>query len=115
MSVTAAANAVAAAPGDPITLEVIRNRLQAIAREMSATIVRTAVSTVISEARDFSCTVFDGGGDLVCGAATVLFHFGVVGHAVARSRNHSMFSPAASIVFRSRWTSDRSRTPVRIS
>jgi len=82
VSVTATASAVAVTPGDPITLEVIRNRLQAIAREMSATIVRTAVSTVISEARDFSCTIFDAGGNLVCGAATVLFHFGVVGHAV---------------------------------
>jgi N-methylhydantoinase B len=81
MSAPATAVAVSARVADPVTLEVIRNRLQAITREMSATIVRTAVSTVISEARDFSCTVFDAGGNLVCGAATVLFHFGVVGHA----------------------------------
>ncbi|MGH7897814.1 MAG: hydantoinase B/oxoprolinase family protein, partial [Candidatus Binatia bacterium] len=68
-------------PPDPVTLEVIRHRLQSIAREMSATIIRTAVSTVISEARDFSCTIFDRDGNLVAGAATVLFHFGVVARA----------------------------------
>jgi len=66
---------------DAVTLEVIRHRLQSVAREMSATIVRTAVSTVISEARDFSCTIFDREGNLVAGAATVLFHFGVVARA----------------------------------
>jgi N-methylhydantoinase B len=80
MSVEAVASEPAGSP-DPITLEVIRTRLQAITREMSATIVRTAVSTVISEARDFSCTLFDREGCLVAGAATVLFHFGVVARA----------------------------------
>lgn len=71
----------AAALADPITLEVIRARLQSIAREMSSAIVKTAVSAVISEARDFSCTLFDAAGSLVAGAATVLFHFGVVARA----------------------------------
>ncbi|MGH7820524.1 MAG: hydantoinase B/oxoprolinase family protein, partial [Candidatus Binatia bacterium] len=42
---------------------------------------KTAVSTVISEARDFSCTIFDEVGNLVAGAATVLFHFGVVAYS----------------------------------
>ena len=65
MSLEAAATPLAARVADPVTLEVIRNRLQAITREMSTTIVRTAVSTVISEARDFSCTVFDTTGNLV--------------------------------------------------
>src|SRR5262245_40102898 len=67
---------------DPVTLEVIRNRLQHLTQEMSAAIVKTAVSPVISEARDFSCIVYDGDGHIVANAATVPFHFGVCAEAV---------------------------------
>ncbi len=67
---------------DPITLEVIRNRLQHVTREMSSAIVKTAVSPVISEARDFSCILYDAGGHIVATASTVPFHFGVCADAV---------------------------------
>ena len=45
---------------DPVTLEVIRNALIAGAEEMSATIWRTARSTVVRETLDFSTALFDG-------------------------------------------------------
>src|SRR3989442_11683277 len=68
---------------DPITLEVVRNRLQHLTREMAAAIVKTAVSPLISEARDFSCILYDAAGRIVATASTVPFHFGVCAGAVA--------------------------------
>ncbi len=71
---------------DPITTEVIRNRLQSVTTEMSAAIVKTAVSPVINEARDFSCILYDGEGRVVASAATVPFHVGVSAHAIRTVR-----------------------------
>jgi N-methylhydantoinase B len=68
---------------DPITIEVVRGRLQHATQAMSAAIVKTAVSPVISEARDFSCVVYDAAGHIVASAATVPFHLGVSADAVA--------------------------------
>ena len=42
---------------DPVTVSVISNRVDAIVREMSNTLLRSARSTVIASARDFSCTI----------------------------------------------------------
>ena len=50
---------------DPITLEVITERLIAIVREMRATMIRTAYSVTIHEMKDFSCALFDRKGRLV--------------------------------------------------
>ena len=68
---------------DAVTLEVIRNRLQHVAQEMSSAIVKTAVSPVMSEARDFSCVLYDAAGRIVANASTVPFHFGVCADAIA--------------------------------
>lgn len=43
---------------DPITLEVISQGLISIVREMRATVMRTAKSVAIYEAKDFSCGLF---------------------------------------------------------
>ncbi|MCC6869096.1 MAG: hydantoinase B/oxoprolinase family protein [Burkholderiales bacterium] len=50
---------------DPITLEVIQERLISIVREMRATLARVAYSSVLYEARDFSCVVMNARGDAV--------------------------------------------------
>jgi 5-oxoprolinase (ATP-hydrolysing)/N-methylhydantoinase A len=47
------------APFDPITLEVLWSRLINIAEECWVTIWRTAFSTIIGEAQDFGCELFD--------------------------------------------------------
>src|SRR5438093_902365 len=68
---------------DPVTVEVVRNRLQHLTREMAGAIVKTAVSPLISEARDFSCILYDAAGRIVATAATVPFHFGVCAGSIA--------------------------------
>ena len=50
---------------DPITVEVVTERLIAIVREMRATMIRTAYSLTIHEMKDFSCALFDGKARLV--------------------------------------------------
>ncbi|MBI1846939.1 MAG: hydantoinase B/oxoprolinase family protein [Candidatus Rokubacteria bacterium] len=47
-------------PGiDPITLEVVREALSSIVREMRITLVRTAYSSILYEGEDFSCVLMD--------------------------------------------------------
>ena len=67
---------------DPITLEVLRSRLEAIGEEAGAALGRTAISPVVTESKDYSCTLLDAQGRVVVGAGVVEFHFGAASHAV---------------------------------
>ncbi|MDE0364099.1 MAG: hydantoinase B/oxoprolinase family protein [Gammaproteobacteria bacterium] len=60
---------------DPVVLEVVRNKLEAIVDEGSRTIQRTGISPVIAEAGDCSCALFDGLGALIAGGGAVQQHF----------------------------------------
>lgn len=44
---------------DPITFSVIRNRFEAIGREMTLAMEQTAWTSVIALARDYSCMIYD--------------------------------------------------------
>jgi N-methylhydantoinase B len=68
---------------DPVTLEVLRNALAAVAEEMNATLVRTAYSPNIKDRRDCSCAVFDADGDLVAQAENIPVHLGAMPYSVA--------------------------------
>ena len=67
---TAATDAQAGAPAtrglDPVTVEVIRRRLVAIADEVDVNITRTAFSPYIYEYKDYAVGIVDGRGDLIC-------------------------------------------------
>ena len=51
---------------DPVTVEVIRRRLVAIADEVDVNITRTAFSPYIYEYKDYAVGIVDEGGDLIC-------------------------------------------------
>jgi N-methylhydantoinase B len=53
---------------DPIVFEIIQEGLISIVREMRANLTRTAYSSVIYEARDFSCVIMDPKGQLIAQA-----------------------------------------------
>ncbi len=55
---------------DPITLEVVRGRLETVAAEMQTVLRRIALSTLISAANDLGCEVMDARGWSVAHAAT---------------------------------------------
>ena len=66
----------AAAPHlDPVTLEVIRNALPAIANEMAADLQRTSYNMMIYEVRDFCTALLAPNGDLVSQNVGGVSHF----------------------------------------
>jgi N-methylhydantoinase B len=68
---------------DPIELELMRNLFEAAAEEMGITLQRVAFSANIKERRDFSCALFDAGGELLAQAAHIPVHLGSMPASVA--------------------------------
>lgn len=60
---------------DPVTLEVIRNALPAIANEMAADLQRTSYNMMIYEVRDFCTAIVDAKGQLVSQNVGGVSHF----------------------------------------
>lgn len=50
---------------DPITLEVLWNRLLSVANEQQVALMRTAFSTIVRESQDLACGVFDTRGQMI--------------------------------------------------
>jgi N-methylhydantoinase B len=67
---------------DPIDLEVVRSRLEAIGEQAALAVEHTAISPTITESKDYSVTLMDPTGALIVGSGMVLFHFGAASHAV---------------------------------
>jgi N-methylhydantoinase B len=55
---------------DPVTLEVLWNRLLSVANEQQAALMRTAFSTVVRESQDLACGVFDTRGQMMAQSLT---------------------------------------------
>ena len=70
--------------GDPIRLEVVRNRFTAIANEMGLALQRSAYSTNIKTRRDFSCAVFDADGRAIAQSFAQPVHLGSLSHFVPK-------------------------------
>jgi N-methylhydantoinase B len=69
---------------DPITLEVIRNRLLVIADEMELTLLKSAFSSIIKEALDASAAVFDREANTIAQASAIPTHLGSLIPAVRK-------------------------------
>ncbi len=55
---------------DPITLQVLWNRLLSVVNEQQVTLMRTAFSTVVRESQDLACGVFDTHGSMIAQSLT---------------------------------------------
>jgi N-methylhydantoinase B len=55
---------------DPITLEVLWNRVLSVTNEQQAALMRTAFSTIVRESQDLACGVFDVRGNMVAQSET---------------------------------------------
>ena len=53
---------------DAVTLQIIRGKLEALAREMGVVLARSAMSPVIYEVYDFGCGISDAKGRLIAGS-----------------------------------------------
>ncbi|MBT6275648.1 MAG: hydantoinase B/oxoprolinase family protein [Chromatiales bacterium] len=59
---------------DPITLEVVRNKLDGIANEMQSTLLRSSFSTVVKEGLDASASLFTASGETLSQAIAIPIH-----------------------------------------
>ena len=66
----------------PVKLEIFNHLYMSIAEQMGITLANTAHSVNIKERLDFSCAIFDQGGDLVANAPHVPVHLGSMGETV---------------------------------
>ncbi|HET6195342.1 MAG TPA: hydantoinase B/oxoprolinase family protein, partial [Acetobacteraceae bacterium] len=63
---------------DPITLEVLRNKLDGIANEMQLTLVRSAFSAIVKEGLDASASLFTLQGETLAQALAIPVHLGAL-------------------------------------
>ncbi|MDC0886779.1 hydantoinase B/oxoprolinase family protein, partial [Altererythrobacter sp.] len=69
---------------DPVRLEIFNNLFMAIAEEMGVVLQSTATSVNIKERLDFSCALFDAGGNLIANAPHIPVHLGSMGDSIRR-------------------------------
>jgi N-methylhydantoinase B len=67
---------------DPVTLALVQNRLDHVARQMGWVMIRTSRSPIFNQSHDFSCFVTDAKGTLVSQADGIPIHTGGGGFAV---------------------------------
>jgi N-methylhydantoinase B len=68
---------------DPVTVQVIRNKVASLVDEMHYHFYRSGYSTIIRESRDFSCVILDATGRLIV-PPPMFFHAPVYRHFVGR-------------------------------
>jgi len=68
---------------DPITVELLRNRISSLMEEMDYHFYRSGYSTIVRESRDFSCAIVDRRGRLLV-SPWMFFHSPVYYHYVQR-------------------------------
>lgn len=81
-----------APPIDPILLEVLRNRLDAIADEMELALLKSAASPIVKEGLDASAALFNLAGETIAQAAAIPIHLGAL--ELAAKRLVRAFPPA---------------------
>ena len=69
---------------DPVLLEVLRNRLEAIADEMELTLLKSAASPIVKEGLDASAALFNVHGETIAQAAAIPIHLGALQCAAER-------------------------------
>ena len=69
---------------DPILLEVLRNRFEAIADEMELTILKSAYSPIVKEGLDASSALFGARGETIAQGTGIPIHLGSLIFAVKR-------------------------------
>src|SRR5579859_3844100 len=84
---------------NPISLEIFRSALTAIAEEMGTVLTLSSYSPNIKERRDFSCALFDAQGRLVAQGDHMPVHLGAMPDSVASAlKTFQQFAPGDIIV-----------------
>ena len=83
---------------DPALLRVMQNLLDSVAEEMGTALERTGFSPNIRERRDYSCAIFDAGGEMVAQAAHIPVHLGSTPLSVAAALEAHRFAPGDTVI-----------------
>src|SRR5213076_1938476 len=67
---------------DPVMLEIFNNLFMSVAEQMGVRLQNTAHSVNIKERLDFSCAIFDAGGNLIANAPHMPVHLGSMGESI---------------------------------
>ncbi|HIA01394.1 MAG TPA: 5-oxoprolinase, partial [Myxococcales bacterium] len=67
---------------DPLLLSLFNHRFMAVAEHMGIALEKTSVSVNVKERRDYSCALFDTGGNLIANAPHIPVHLGSMGESV---------------------------------
>ena len=91
---------------DPVTLEVIRNALPAVANEMAADLQRTSYNMMIYEVRDFCTALINPAGELIAQNVGGVSHFvadlGVIVQDGMRRYGKGGFAPGDVVITKQR-------------
>jgi len=74
MTASGAPEAPAHSGLDPVTIEVVRNKLEGIANEMESTLLRSSFSPIVKEGLDASASLFTTDGESLAQACAVPIH-----------------------------------------
>lgn len=85
-AVSAEAQSTPAISVDPITVEVVRTRLDVIADEMEMTLLESSYSSIVKEALDASAAIFDRDARTLAQAASLPAQLGMLMSATRRIR-----------------------------
>lgn len=69
---------------DPVMLEIFNSLFMSVAEQMGLRLQNTAHSVNIKERLDFSCAIFDDGGNLIANAPHMPVHLGSMGESIKR-------------------------------
>ncbi|MCP3918242.1 MAG: hydantoinase B/oxoprolinase family protein [bacterium] len=83
---------------DSVRLEVFHHLFAAAAEEMGVALMRSAFSPNIKERRDFSCALFDKGGQMIAQAAHLPVHLGSSPPSLAAAREAIDMQPGDAVV-----------------
>ncbi|MDN5925647.1 MAG: hydantoinase B/oxoprolinase family protein [Hyphomicrobiales bacterium] len=67
---------------NPMTLELVKNRLSSVTDEMAVTLARTARSLIMKDSHDFSVALCNARGELVTGGVGIAVHLGAIPNAM---------------------------------
>ncbi len=84
---------------DPVLLEVFNNLFMNIAEQMGLQLQNTAYSVNIKERLDFSCALFNAGGELIANAPHMPVHLGSMGESIKTVIRENGASMQAGDVF----------------
>ena len=78
-----AAEGIAGAAVNAMTLELVKNSFSSITDKMAGTLIRTARSLIVKDSHDFSVALCNAQGELVTGGVGIAVHLGSVPNAMA--------------------------------